>query len=409
MLKTSLKSFLIGFMVISAGIAIAALANRKPAMPPTTPSYCKPGGNWLMLNGASPAKTNIREIVAHSVKQDIVLLGEQHDSEDHHRWQLQMLAALHALRPDMVIGFEMFPRRMQAVLDQWVAGALTPQALLKQSEWDKVWRYPAQMYLPLFEFARLNRIPMRALNVDNELTRLVAEKTWEQVPENLREGVGRPAPPQSDYLAYLREIYEMHEKTSGTHASKTNTSPERAFQGFVDSQLTWDRAMAEGLHGARSLERNTPPPLVVGIMGSGHIRFGHGVPNQLNSLGVIRIASLLPVAADGECAHLQAGLATAVFVTPEKAEPPPEPPRLGVVFEDTKTGLQITAVTPGSLADKTGLRSGDRIIEIAGRPASGSADAVLSVRRQPPGTWLPLRIARGDSQLDFIIQFPPRP
>jgi uncharacterized iron-regulated protein len=29
-----------------------------------------------------------------------VLLGEQHDDEDHHRWQAQVLAGLHALRPN---------------------------------------------------------------------------------------------------------------------------------------------------------------------------------------------------------------------------------------------------------------------------------------------------------------------
>ena len=66
-------------------------------------------------------------------------------------------------------------------------------------------------------------------------------------------------------------------------------------------------------------------------------------------------------------------------------------------------------VSAGSLAEKTGLRAGDRIVDIAGRPASGSGDAVAIIRRQPPGTWLPLRIARGDSQLDLIIQFPPQP
>lgn len=408
MLKISLKSLLIGFLIISTGIAIAALANRKPAAPPTIPAYCKTGSQWLTLAGKSPAQASISEIVAHALKQDVVLLGEQHDNEDHHRWQLQVLAALHAQRPDMVIGFEMFPRRLQPVLDQWVAGSLTPQAFLKLAEWDKVWRYPAQMYLPLFEFARLNRIPMRALNVDNELTRLVAEKTWDQVPEAAREGVGRPAPPLPDYLTYLREIYAMHEKTSGSHAAKSNPSPERALQGFIDSQLTWDRAMAEGLNRALNPGKQNPP-LVVGIMGSGHIRYGHGVPHQLNSLGITRIANLLPVSGDNECAHLQSGLASAVFVTPAKADPPAEPPRLGVVLEDTKAGLQISTVTAGSLAEKTGLRSGDRIVEIAGRPASGSADAVASIRRQPPGTWLPLRIVRGDSQIDLVIQFPPRP
>ena len=73
MLKISLKTFLIGFFVISAGIAIAALANRKPATPTPTPGYCKTGSNWLMLNGAPPANTNIQEVIAHAVKQDIVL------------------------------------------------------------------------------------------------------------------------------------------------------------------------------------------------------------------------------------------------------------------------------------------------------------------------------------------------
>jgi hypothetical protein len=37
---------------------------------------------------------------------------------------LQTLAALHVQRPKIVIGFEMFPRRLQPILDQWVAGAL---------------------------------------------------------------------------------------------------------------------------------------------------------------------------------------------------------------------------------------------------------------------------------------------
>ena len=37
-----------------------------------------------------------------------------------------------------------------------------------QAEWEKVWNFPPQLYLPLFEFARINRIPMVALNVDQK-------------------------------------------------------------------------------------------------------------------------------------------------------------------------------------------------------------------------------------------------
>jgi len=409
MLKITLKTFSIGCLVVGAGIAVAALSTRHPPAEPPMPAYCKEGGNWLSLGTTPPRAATIQDIVSTASKQDVVLLGEQHDLEDHHRWQLQMLAALHAQRPNMVIGFEMFPRRVQPVLDQWVAGSLTTQEFLQQAEWDKVWSFPPHIYLPLFEFARINKIPMRALNVDKKLTRMVAEQGWENVPEASREGIGQPAPALPAYLKFLREIYAMHQKTSGAHAEKKEASADAGFKGFVDSQLIWDRAMAEAL--SLTVKQGGPNnrPLVVGIMGSGHIRFGHGVPHQLGSLGVSKVASLLPVGLEEECRYLQAGLATAVFTIPNKAVPPNEPPRLGVVLEDVKQGLQITTVSAGSLAEKTGLRSGDRILEIAGRPASGSGDAVAIIRRQPPGTWLPLRIARGESQLDLVIQFPPRP
>jgi len=409
MLKMTLKTFSIACLVVGTGIAVAALSTRKPPAEPTTPAYCKEGGNWVSLGTSPPRAAGIQDIISHAAKQDVVLLGEQHDLEDHHRWQLQMLSALQAQRPNMVIGFEMFPRRVQPVLDQWVAGTLSTQDFLKRTEWDTVWSFPPQIYLPLFEFARINKIPMRALNVDKNLTRMVAEKTWENVPEASREGIGRPAPALPDYVEFLREMYQLHDKAAGAHGTKNETSADNGFKGFVDSQLTTDRAMAEALSLALSQRSRNNPPLVVGIMGSGHIQYGHGVPHQLASLGLGKVASLLPVALEGECPQLESGLATAAFTLPNKVQPPLEPPRLGVALEDMTSGLEITSVTSGSLAEKTGLRPGDRIVEIAGRPPGGSGDVVASVRRQPPGTGLPLRIARGDSQLDFVIQFPPRP
>lgn len=107
-------------------------------------------------------------------KRDVVLLGERHVSEDDHRWQVQTLAALYALRPDMVIGFEMLPRRVQAALDRWVAGELTVKQFLEKTGWDEVWGMPAELYLPLVQFARISRIPMAALNSDRQLSRTAA-------------------------------------------------------------------------------------------------------------------------------------------------------------------------------------------------------------------------------------------
>jgi uncharacterized iron-regulated protein len=410
MLRVTVKTFTIACLLVGTGVAVAAaLATRQSPAEPPLPAYCQAGGQWLSLATTPPRPADIRDIVAHAARQDVVLLGEQHDAEDHHRWQLQMLAALYAQRPEMVIGFEMFPRRVQPVLDQWVAGTLTPQEFLKQTNWDKVWSFPPQIYMPLFEFARINRIPMRALNVDQSLTRLIAEKGWENVPEEAREGVGRAAPPPPAYVDFLRGIYRLHAKKPAASAGQKEAVSDAGFKGFLDSQLTWDRAMAEALALEVSQDGRKNPTLVVGIMGSGHIRFGHGVPHQLGYLGVPKVASLLPVALDEECRELESGYATAVFTVPNKAVAPAEPPRLGVTLEDAADGLIIRAVTAGGLAEKTGLLAGDRLVEVAGRPAGSSSETVAVIRRQPPGTWLPLRVARGDSQLDLVVRFPPRP
>ncbi|MEN3353234.1 MAG: hypothetical protein V7640_1392, partial [Betaproteobacteria bacterium] len=126
-------------------------------------------------------------------RRDVVLIGEHHDDPDHHLWQLQTLAALHLLRPQMVVGFEVFPRRVQPVLDDWTAGRLTQQQFLERVEWDKIWNVPAALYLPLFHFARLNRIPIAALNVERTLTSGISRNGWDAIPETQREGVSRAA------------------------------------------------------------------------------------------------------------------------------------------------------------------------------------------------------------------------
>ena len=122
---------------------------------------CVAAGTWRVPAGA---RLDAKEVIASAARGSIVLLGEVHDNAEHHRWQLQTLAALHALRPDMVIGFEMFPRRLQPVLDRWVAGALDTESFLVESEWFDVWGFDPELYLPLFHFCRQQRVPMQALN-----------------------------------------------------------------------------------------------------------------------------------------------------------------------------------------------------------------------------------------------------
>ena len=406
LLKEPMSNTPCRFAAVAALLAGTSLAAAAPAviLPERPAAVCGDSG-WVVPEGKRLKAADIDAVVANALTDEVVLLGEQHSDEDHHRWQLQILAALHAQRPDMVIGFEMFPRRVQAALDQWVAGQLTVREFLDRAEWSRVWRYPPHIYLPLFEFARLNRIPMLALNVDQKLTRAVTEKGWAGVPPAEREGVGRPAPATPPYLRFLRDMHRLHAETRKQPGSR----PETPFDNFLDTQLTWDRAMAEALASRLQAADGRHPPLVVGIMGSGHIRFGHGVPHQLRDLGVRRIATLLPVSGKAECQDLQAGIADAAFLLPGKPHTAPEPPRLGVTLEDGEKSVRIVDIMPGSLAERSGLRAGDRIVELAGKAVTGTGEAIAAIQRQPPGTWLPLRVQRPEGAVELVIRFPARP
>ena len=68
--------------------------------------------------------------------------------------------------------------------------------------------------------------------------------------------------------------------------------------------------------------------------------------------------------------------------------------------------MRIVKVTASSVAEAAGLLAGDIIIELAGRRAKANTDVITVVRRQAPGTWLPLTIARNGQTVNLVARFP---
>ncbi len=359
---------------------------------------------WVSPGPAGAQPVAAAELLARLARRSVVLLGEAHDNAEHHRWQLQTLTALHALRPGLVLAFEMFPRRVQPALDRWVAGEFDETQFLAAADWRRVWNFDAQLYLPIFHFARMNRVPMAAINVDRELTRAVSARGFEGVPVEQREGITRPAAPSDAYLDFLLPVYEAHER-SGHSAQKPDRN-DPAFRRFVESQQVWDRAMAQGIAAAAARQS---APLVVAILGAGHAARGFGVPHQLKDLGVANVAWLLPWERGGDCSQLTAGYADAVFgmaadVAKDAAS---RGPRLGVLIETVGDGVRVQRVDKGSIAETAGIREGDIVDEAAGVPLKEPGDLRAIVQRQAPGTWLPLKIRRQGDTLDIVAKFPP--
>ncbi|MDO9371977.1 MAG: ChaN family lipoprotein [Gammaproteobacteria bacterium] len=370
--------------------------------------HCVPIAKWVSPQHPQGATLIAPSFMEKLARRRVVLLGESHDSFEHHRWQLQTVAGLYALRPDLVLGFEMFPRRVQSVLDRWVEGKLTEAEFLEQTEWHKVWNYDPALYMPLFHFARMNHIPMIALNVERGFTTAVREKGWDAVPESQREGVSKPAPASQDYLEELAAVYLAHNRTSPDtgHDKKEGTKPgldDPEFRHFSEGQRVWDRAMAEAI-GRATHQPNAP--LVVGIMGAGHVMNRYGVPHQLADLGVNDVAVLLAWDVERDCDDLTPTVADAVFGVAAPAQAKSDKPRLGVLLADVDGAVRISEVVKGSVAEGADLRKDDILLEVAGSPVKHAAEVSKIIQRQAPGTWLPIKIKRGEHELEVIAKFP---
>lgn len=256
---------------------------------------CVPLGAWVDREGRS---TTAEAFLAKAAGSRVVLLGEQHATPAHHRWQAEVVNGLLARGRPVVIGLEQLPRSMQPALDKWVAGQLSSEEFRKESQWDELWRHDFTAYLPLLEVARAQRIPIMALNVDRAFVRAVSKEGFVRAAV-AGSPIGRPAPPPQAYVASLRDVFMAHARAAD----------EAAIGRFVEAQTVWDRAFAEGL--IEAVKRH-PGAVAVGVMGLGHVEQGWGAEHQLRALGETSVVSAIPVPAAPPC-PVKPGAADALY------------------------------------------------------------------------------------------------
>ncbi len=359
-------------------------------MPALALAACPAPGEWRDASGQPLSPDRLFEDAASA---QVVLLGERHDRMEHHRWQLHTLAALHAQRPDMVIGLEMLPRESQPALDAWVAGELDEQAFLTESDWDRAWGFDADLYLPILHFARIHRVPLLAINLDRSLVSRLREEGWDAVPPEERYHITPPAPATEAYRESLGKVFAEHPSAHYDDAD---------IERFVAGQQVWDRAMAAGL--AQVAEEGI---LAVGLMGSGHLEYGHGVPHQLRDLGIADTRVLLPRESGTDCTEPKEGLANALFgIASNDRFEPPRPLLLGVQIDTDPAGVRIESVIPESVAAEAGLEAADIVTSAAGLEIRVPRDLVTIVRRQQPGHVLPLTVLRDGEPMEILARFP---
>jgi len=222
-------------------------------------------------------RTTLADIVPELIENRIIVVGEQHTDEGHHRAQQRVIQALHEAGVRLAVGLEMFRKTSQDALDRWVAGDIPPQ------EFEKIfrdnWGYPWPVYRPIFEYARAARIPLLGLNVPREITRQVARDGFQSLTEDQRGQLADVACRiDEEYMRYIRSVYGAH-----AHGNMN-------FTFFCEAQMVWDNAMA--VHALEYLATR-PDATVVILTGVGHAQKG-AVPRQIRLRSPIPVAVLLP-------------------------------------------------------------------------------------------------------------------
>lgn len=233
------------------------------------------------------AYTN-QEILQQLVKAKVVYLGETHDSAADHQAQLNIVREMQRQNRKIAIAMEMFQRPFQSAIDNYLAGKLTEEQLVEQTEYDRRWRFRWEYYAPFLRFAKENKLPVLALNTPSEVTRKVASQGLESLTAEDKKYIPPISEIRTDNAEYrqmLLEVFQQHQK-----AAQGNST---AFERFLQAQVLWDETMAEKI--AQFVKAN-PDYQVVVLAGKGHIMFGYGIPSRVErrlGVGNVKMRSVL--------------------------------------------------------------------------------------------------------------------
>ena len=319
----------------------------------------------------------------------LVLVGESHTSIEFHRAQLRLIEELVRAGREVLVGLEMYPYTEQEHLDRWRREPMTEEQFVDRSRWYDAWGYHWDYYRPIFLFARDHGLPMVAVNTPREVVSAVRKQGFEGLSAEDRAHVPETIDLESeDHRTLFRAFFA--DDGDGLHGGM----PEEQLEAMFAAQVTWDatmahnalRALAErggsGSDGASSgsapdLEAtpaSAPDPVLVVLVGSGHVAYGLGIERQAAAQGFAgRIASVIPIPVEDEdgrpVTSVRASYADFVWGLPPEHDP--LYPTLGLsatAVADDDPRRKVIFVPEDSLAAAAGFQVGDVLVAMDGEP-----------------------------------------
>jgi uncharacterized iron-regulated protein len=239
--------------------AIALSATVLPARQDTVPAP-------YISKTQSGATIEMPQLVSELADCDVIFLGEQHDNDSGHAFQLQVIEGLFERGLDLVISTEQFERDVQGVVDDYASGRIDEDAFVANS---RPWKNYARHYRPIIELAREKNIPVLAANVPRRLASNVAAATAIEPVDQ----VFLPRSVSADEDLYWHKF----KKTMAGHMGADGDDKLRL---FFKSQCLKDDAMAEAISDYLAINPHRHK-VIVHLCGSFHSDYGLGTVTRL--------------------------------------------------------------------------------------------------------------------------------
>jgi uncharacterized iron-regulated protein len=192
---------------------------------------------------------------------DIILFGEIHNDPIDHWLQFELAKDLFSLgKRTVIIGAEMFEADDQLILDEYLAGLISHEHLVKEA---KIWDNYDTDYRPIVTFAQQHGIRFIATNIPRRYASLVAREGLKAL-ECLSDEAKRWIAPLPIRLDLMTPTYKDILDLSMTHGIE----PEN----FLSAQAVRDATMASFILGNR-----TPGSLFLHYHGEYHSRKYGGI------------------------------------------------------------------------------------------------------------------------------------
>jgi aminopeptidase N len=326
----------------------------------------------------------LSQVIKDVSDKQVVYVGENHDNYANHAVQLEFIKELSRSGVQIAIGMEMFQKPFQSVIDDFIRSAIDQKTFLKKTEYFKRWGFDYDLYKPILDYARDNRIPVIALNIEKEIVEQVSKTGIDALPRDLRAKI----PSEIDlsdvqYKERMEKVFESHESLKGHN-----------FDFFYQAQILWDESMSQSIADYLSAH---PDRRMIVLAGNGHLTYCSGIPKRTARRNGLSYAVVL------NDAELEKGIADYV-VFPKHIEAT-KPVRMMVLLEEEKGQVKIKGFPENSISQKAGLAEGDIIMSIDGVPINSIDDVKICLIEKHKGEKIRVIISRGVSLTAKEMQF----